>query len=479
MTEQIPKEIRVAAKHGAVRDVSRLVSFGDVVYQLGTWLYRKSLRYTLLTAGIAGLGYVSSFAGLPGFSGKQAIALPLIVGTVTLLSGVLLAVIPAAIASRQMTVAQASDMDLMEDYRKSEADTHLRSLWERVYSHEYGLAERAVGREPDRRGGESSFLARAHRAMESHLSQPREVFELGVDLRYYEDWCNGGYFDQSDVKLVEQYEGSVGLAEAKNHVGFGLLDTLRQLPARFAQRLWFTLITRAVAVHVAECVESLNRQHRTDVFNAQVLLWPGEEQAAWLEQFPGAREEVLDRRQRLMLRIFGPDRATARNLLDRMFGPNIELATELRTRFDPEYCVGGLGYDACSDLESAELLRDHGLTRRVRARVARAKDALETFRRHLDEAHPALCAPDQGETLRAVLIAFLTDRDGLKRRFLKGTGQGAPPEVLRSLSDALVALGREDRSYYSRLLLGLRQHHELTRLERMDYYQLVDDLWPK
>jgi hypothetical protein len=486
MTEEISQEVRAAAQHGAVRDASRLINFGDILYQLGTLLYRKSLRYTALTAGIAFLGYFSSFAGLPGFSVKQALVLPLIVGGVTLLSGVLLRVIPAVIASRQMMVAQANDMNLMEDYRKGEVEAHLQDLWDRVYRYEYRLAEQVAGREPDWRAGEEAFFELANRALKSHLSQPREYFELGIDLHHYEDWRDGAYFDPSDIKLLEQYEGDSGITAVKRWSGLGMFDALRQMPIRFVQRAWLSLITRAVAIHVAEAVDSLNRTHRTDVFNAQVLIWPGEENARWFDRFEGAKEEVLVRRKKLMLRVFGVDRATARNMLDRMFAPNFELATELRTRFDPEYCVGGLRYDVSADLDNAEFLQDRRLKRRTKRIVTRARGEMETFNDHLAEAHPSLLESQRTEELRAVRIAFLTDRKGLKRRFLAGQPQSksqnattnATAEALVVISTELVDLATKDTECYSRRLLSLRQHHELTRLERLGYYRLVDALWP-
>jgi hypothetical protein len=229
---------------------------------------------------------------------------------------------------------------------------------------------------------------------------------------------------------------------------------------------------------VADAVDGLNRKHRTDVFNAQVLVWPGEEDAPWLEQFPGARQEVLARRKKLMLRVFGPERATARNMLDHMFAPNFELATELRARFDVEYCVGGLRYDVARDLANAELLRDRRLPRRTERYVTRSKQALQAFEDHLAEAHPALLEAGRAEELRALRIAFHTDRDGLRRRFEAARRRGAMGDALRSISDALIELATRDMECYSRRLLSLRQHHELTRLERLSYYRLIDALWP-
>jgi hypothetical protein len=250
------------------------------------------------------------------------------------------------------------------------------------------------------------------------------------------------------------------------------------MPTRFAQRVWLSLVTRAVAIHVANAVDSLNRRHHTDVFNAQVLVWPDEENADWLTRFPGAREEVLERRRRLMLNVFGADRAAARNMLDRMFMPNFELATKLRARFDPEYCAGGLRYDVTSDLVEAELLRDRRLKRRMAQFVARSKTALHAFDSFLAKAHASLLEPECAEQLRSVRIAFHADREGLKGRFLVAIQRSASNTVLRQIADELVAIATQETECYSRRLVSLRQHHELTRLERLGYYRLVDALWP-
>jgi hypothetical protein len=51
-------------------------------------------------------------------------------------------------------------------------------------------------------------------------------------------------------------------------------------------------------------------------------------------------------------------------------------------------------------------------------------------------------------------------------------------EALLAISTELVDLATKDTECYSRCLLSLRQHRELTRLERLGYYRLVDALWP-
>lgn len=477
-TDEMTAEERSAAQRGAVRDVSRLINLGDVIYQAGTLLYRRALRLTMLTAGIGLLGYLANFAGVAGFSVKQALALPLLVGGGMLIGKLLLRTIPAVIASRQMMIAQANDLNLMEDYRKSEANEHLAALWERVYRYEWAFRSREAGTTLPSDEGRQEFFVLAYRCLDSHMTQPRERFELGIDLHHYEDWRDGAYFDRSDIKLVEQYEGDTTLTAVKREAGVGVLAGLAQLPTRLLQHAWFALITRAVARHIADAVDRLNREHRTEVFNSQVLIWPGEQDAPWLEQFPGAREEILRRRHRLMDRVFGPDRASARNLLDRMFAPNFELATRLRLLYDPEYCLGNLEYDVLLDLSAAEHLQDRRLVRHAEKFAARARKELAHLQTRLEKDHTELLAPERAEDLRSVRIAFHTDRDHAKRRLLAAVAKGAADEALEAVTAPLVRAAVEDREHYSRRLLGLRQHHELTRLERLSYYKLVDALWP-
>ncbi len=47
-----------------LKDVGRLISFRDVLYYVGDQLYRRSLRYTGLTAAVSLLGYLGNF--IPG-----------------------------------------------------------------------------------------------------------------------------------------------------------------------------------------------------------------------------------------------------------------------------------------------------------------------------------------------------------------------------------------------------------------------------
>jgi hypothetical protein len=67
---------------------------------------------------------------------------------------------------------------------------------------------------------------------------------------------------------------------------------LRDLSLKWYQKFWFQMITRAVAIHVGDTITWLNRRFHTDYFNAQVLLWPGEDEQPWVNQFPRAREEL-------------------------------------------------------------------------------------------------------------------------------------------------------------------------------------------
>ena len=469
-----------------VRDLTRLIAPLDVLYTIGNLIYKRSLRYTMLTAGIAVIGMLARGVGLPGFTVRQAIVLPLLIGALSLVLGTLLKVVPSLISSRLMTVAQASDLNLMEDYRKSQADEHLRVLWKRVFQHECRLRMAADRREKfdcRLRPGETeneglararkSFFARANRALTSHLPQISQMHIVGLDLRYFEDWRDGAYLDRSDTKLVEQFDGSGTLGAARRAAGMtGLGATMLFRPRRIAQRFWFLFVTRMVAIQVGSAVQRLNRRFETTLFNSQVLLWPGTEDSDWLRSMEGAREAVLERRRQVIRRVFGADLVTARDVLDHMLYCCYAASTELRMRYDPGYCDGRLGYDVIGDLETEG--RNRRDFQRAKAFVRAAVEQLDGFGEYLRAERPELLAAENVEALRAVRIAFHTDRDGLKRLFARRGGAEADKaraEIARVIDRAV-----EKKDIYTRRLVAVRMHHELTRLSRRGYHELIQKL---
>ena len=467
-----------------LRNFARMISPLDVLYHLGTLVYRRSLRYTLFTAGIGAVGVTAKGFNLPGLTLKQAVLLPLCVGLAALVGGGLLRLLPAIISSRMATLAQANDLDLMEDHRKSLVREHLACLWERVFVHE--MRVRAAGGqllfkdfayrrdEPVEQvvaRAQPAFVERAIEALDALLPQVRQMDEYGLDLRYLEDWRDGACLDPSDTKLAEQFEGSTVLLAARAQAGLTGLAMLRYKPRLAAQHLWFLFVTRSVGYRVGSAIQALNIRYDTDLFNAQVLMWPGEEDARWVAQFPGAREEILRRRRLAMRRVFGPTRELADEVIDHMFYGGFAMASELRVRYDAEYCLGLLGGDPLDDLRlELRRPREFARARRIISRALQDRSMLDA----LLAAHRAeLLRPERAEGLRAVRIAFHVDRDHLRRLVLRAANDDA-----QAAQAALEIIDRADRDrvIHSRRLLAVRMHHALTRLARQSYRDLVHQL---
>jgi len=456
-----------------LRDVRRLVSPLDVMYHVGNMIYRRSLRYTLFVVGISILGVLASSFSLPGLSIRQAIALPLIVGGLALMIGSALKVIPGLISSRLQMVAQASDLNLMEDYRKTQTAEHLEAIWQRVFQYESALGDETDDDEAQERA-KSDFLARAEKALASHLPQIRQMHLLGLDLRYLEDWRDGAYLDCSDTKLREQFEGNSTLTAVRREVGLrGAAGMLRFAPRKISRNLWFRFITRTVAMEIGTSVERLNRLYKTDLFNSQVLLWPEESDSPWLGEFEGARDEVLRLRRKAIRNVFGPDIETAGEVIDRMLYTDFVLATELRMRYDVEYCTGHLGHDAPADIRSGcREPRDLKHAERMSRRAGKGQVALKRF---LATHRTELLDPKSAAALRAVKIAFHIDKDNLKRKIIDHIirpQSSGPLEDILAITDTAAANERT----FTRRLVAVRMHHELTRLARSGYYKLIEKL---
>jgi len=472
-----------------VRDLGRLIAPMDVLYQVGKLIHRRSLRYTVLMAAVALLGVMVqqlNFKHIPGLNVRQAIALPLVVGGAALIGGYVMKLIPRVISSRLLTVAQASGLNLMEDYRKAQTGEHLAVLWQRLFQHECRLRIAAglpamKGLDPPGAQSQSEalacarglFLTRVRESLETPQPQIRQMFNSGLDLRYLEDWRDGAYLDRSDTKLMEQFEGNITLLAARRQAGLCTLWASGRLKVgRVAQRFWFFFLTRMVAIEAGGAVEYLNRRYETDVFNAQAILWPGEEDAAWMQRFDGSRAAVLQRRRRLVRRIFGPDYASAVEMLRHMLYAQVAQATELRMRFDPEYCVGSLGYDALGDLARLEPTRWD--LRRARRFVDRARRNLEAIDAYLRANRPELLTPANAWALRAARIALHVR--SARRRVWTNAGQGVPAARRTESIAAAVEHTVKKQEDYSRHLVAVRLHHELSFLARNGYRDLVRDL---
>ena len=479
---------KLAACCRLLRDLTRLIAPTDIICHVGNMVYRRALRYTLFTAGVGLLGAVAKQFSLPGLTVRQALTLPLIVGGLTLLCGFTMKITAAVISGRLMAVAQANALNLMEDYRKSQSEEHLLALWQRVFRHEAQLRLEAgqpvfpgcrppAGLPRDRalECARREFLDRCRRALASHLPQVRQMHLVGIDLRQFEDWQDGAYLDRSDTKLAEQFESNGTLLAARRQARLCGAKATRLLKAgQVCEKLWFLLVTRCLAVRIGAAVETLNRRFGTDLFSCQVLLWPGEAAAAWLADIPGAAEAVLQCRRRVIHRIFGPDWPTAEVVLDRVLHPAFARATELRMRFDPEYCTEAMGYDVLADLSCEGL--DARQRRRARRLAARAATALEAFDSFLAAARPELLKPQHAEALRAVRGAFHADRGRLKRRLMRGRKLNASPDVLAERLGPAIDAAAADAAAHTRKLIAVRMHHELTRLTRSGYKELLRDL---
>ncbi len=248
-----------ARRTARLRNLGRLIGPMDVIYQVGNFVYRRSMRYTLFTASLGVLGVIANYVPwLPGISVKHAIMLPLMIGGGALVGGFLLRLVPSLISARLQVRAQGSDLNLMEDLRKAQGERHLELLWTRLFSHEHHGFDHA------------EFMRRAQDAMDSNEPQLRQMHRVGLDLRYLEDWCDGAYFDRADTNLRQQFDGSATLLTARRDAGLlSARSSMQMMVHRADQKFWWWFTTRAIAMQVAGAVDLLNQEFDTELVNAQ------------------------------------------------------------------------------------------------------------------------------------------------------------------------------------------------------------------
>lgn len=511
------------------RDVSRLANTGDLLTQAGTLLMKKSPRATLWTAGISSSGFLSNFIGLDGFTAVQAVAAPLIVGGGMLSLGACLKFIPSTLSRQLEDIAQANDLNLMEDYRKSQVVHHLNLLWDRVFAHEArlrctpeaqqeestqilafqqqlansldawdpallrhlgavtdqdkaDLIQALITERPLSESLEKSregFLISSLYAMRHAMPQSTQAHTIGFRLDLYEDYCDGACFDRSDRMLFQQFKGHTCLAAAKKHAGLTGLRVWRTVLPTMSQKMWFLLITRKVSAGVGRAVRSLNKAFDTDRFNAQAVLWPGEEDAAWLKDLPEAAQQIRTSRREILHGALGDTYENAEKVLDRMLLPGVKQAQDLRIHYDYEYCDQTLQVvtsetaqptfdDAGTDLET--MAYPNSVLEKKRAFLTHSVASMSRFMAYLETSRQGMM-PDDSEALRAVKIMFHTNHGNI-HKLLKTSDL----EESRTHIDALIKEAAGDKTQYTRRLVSVRMHHQLTRLRNEEYRTLVKAL---
>ena len=512
-----------------LKDFWRLISPQDLLSRAGTVMMRKSPKATIWTAGITSSGYLSSYLGLPGFTGLHAIFAPFVVGGGMLGIGAGIKYIPRTISRKLATIAEANDLNLMEDYRKSQVTEHLNALWDRVFWYESdirytrdqrlaeldriiadkkylrkeiagwdkGVLQRlGAGSEKDIDDiimaimtekpltdkiemSREGYIISSIYALRHALPQSSQAKQIGFCLNLYEDVCDGAYFDESDVKLFEQYIGNIALTNIKSEVGFGRLDAARQIARKASWRFWFYLITRKIATGVGKAVRDLNENYGTNMFNSQVLLWPGEENAEWMDDFPGAKEKVVELRKSIVRGALGDDYENAGIMLDRMLLPCFEFATDLRLRYDPEYCDGSLDYgseDQGTAIKNNIIsdLQAFGYSRRdidrVRKYVTKAEKDISSLMDYLEREEYRWLLNDR-LALRAVKTMFHSNKYRTRKIFQDNNAAANRVNIDRDIKNAAA-----QKEIYSARLTGLRLYHELTILQIAGYKDLAKEL---
>ena len=459
----------------------------------------------------------------------QALAAPLIVGGGMLTLGACLKFIPSTLWRQLEDIAQANDLNLMEDYRKSQVIGHLHLLWDRVFAHESRLQYTAESQQEEStqilafqkkiaksldewdpdilhhlgavtdqdksdlvlaliterplsdslEKSREGFLISSLYALRHAMPQSTQAHAIGFRLDLYEDYCDGACFDKSDQMLSQQFKGHTCLTAIKKQARLTGLRACRDLLPAASQHIWFNLITRKVSTGTGKAVRTLNKTYNTDRFNAQAVLWPGEENAAWLENLPEAAQTIRTLRRQILHSALGDTLENAHKVLDRMLLPGIKRAQDLRMRFDYEYCDKSLHViapdtkhptieHAMADLETmAYSGRD--LSRR-KAFLDKAVSSMSPFMAYLEDPSYQFVL-DDAEALRAVKIMFHTNHGNIQK--LLGTSE---LEESRMHIQSLIREAADDKALYTCRLVSVRMHHVLTQLQDQEYRTLVKAL---
>jgi hypothetical protein len=383
----------------SLKDLKRLVALPDICPWIGDMVLRKSLKITAITGGASIFGACANILGFHGPSFKEAATMTFAVGISLTALGLSLK-FSSLFLRKVRGVAEASQLNLLEDVRREKAPEHLGEIWDRVIrydlrasmvpeSSEINLIEELkkshqqfANEHPnlglnndylkaqilhplvcfDQPHSKEGFILSAQYILMHPSPRQRALRRFHTAISIYANFLDGAPFHATDMRLMEEGEHDPTLQSIRrkaytspygkklNPLWFFCFN-YREICMRLPQKLWFSLFTKAVSSEVGRAILELNERYDSTEFDALHLLWPGSEDSYWIQQLPGCQQHILELRRRIFTKIFGPQLEGAQRLLDRMLLPNAEIATELRYRFDPDYCQGRLEDQLQHDLK--------------------------------------------------------------------------------------------------------------------------------
>jgi len=484
-------------------NVRGLITVADLLGVVGFWLYKGTVRRTM-AVGI-GLLAVAVFGGKLGANVtlKSAVTGTGLIMLISCIGGIIMMRLGGSFSKRDILVAEAKGSNLLEDMKKSRAQLHADALWRCVFAYEQQQhSPQAVEREQqlldEHRDDLQLHLARMVRAAEEamppklgqvlgQLGLTEEgwhvIFDYAVlapinrsvmrerlryDLAKVKDWYDGAPFHQTDTKLQEQFHGSDNLREAQRIVDMGWRFYMTNAWDRLRQGAWLQVLTRAIQIRVSQSCRRLDERYPDFGFYPDHFLWPSNESHELVRAHLGERalHDLITIRQHLFELVFSPEDELAHDLMNRAVYPNFDAATALRKRFDPDYLLGDLTQSWLDDMHRYNRALDEH-EKRVNRRQRMIDDARQ--RQGLLDDYLAeqggIVAVEDPRTMRVVRVGVHIDYNDvtnlLRKRAAGETIDRDPQLVLQDIA--------RKRDYFTRLLLAVRLHHTLTRLELEDY----------
>lgn len=484
-------------------NINGLVTVGDILAMIGFWLYRGTAKrttavaiafFTLFLLGSktqvdTGISLANAFTG----TGLVMIA--------SFFGGLALMFVSGSLARQALALAEAKGSNLLEDMKKARQPEHAATLWKCIYQYEARLVEpHQIEQEKQtldqhavtlRESVESLICANVKSILPEHLNLLRDlgltepgfrmIFSLAMaaplpastlrrrlryDLIHARDWYDGAPFHQTDTKLYEHYNNSGRLTTARKLAGLGVMHTSMVTARQSMQILWFKSISRAIQLRVARACRQLDRKYPHFHFLPDHFLWPVPESEEGVRDQLGqvALDDLIDTRRKVFQRIFNPEPELAHQLMRLAIYPTFQSATILRQRFDPEYTAGELEQSWAEDLKQYHqaLQKQSRGAVRINQTIAKVKEMLDAGRGFLDEHCPGY----DSQSRRVVLIALHTNQFDLHQR-IKAAHSGDAQAVAHAREAVKQAV---DQSHHlTRVLLAVRLHHTLARMELDDY----------
>lgn len=328
------------------------------------------------------------------------------------------------------------------------------------------------------------FKISANYALINNFHQREEKNSIGFDISQLEAWYNGAPLTPDDEVLNTFFAYQKSIKKTRSKIGIPIITKLKETIFKNKNPQWHTRSMKKIGILTGTQIEKLDKKYVSknspSYFTAQDILWRKPEVNEIIKQdFKEKKERVindLNKASKSIIRTtFSDDKKTAHNQIYWMFGKDYLKSLKLKIEYDIERTVLSLN-NPLNPLNEIKILERELMCniyphKKINKKIKESKKNIKTIDRFLKEYLPEIYQDPIKR--RSARIGYNLNQSNIQKYL---TPKNSDVINIEKTKDILENKVIKSYKKYNERIQKTRIHHELTKIQLIDYIDRIDKL---